>query len=130
MLLTEQSDFKIYLNSYYCFRSYGGMLAGLPDKKYNQRLMDNLPNSLERVMGKCKIHLKEPEIRLKNGVIPYLPHWINVARLHSKAIHSDADGSMLILVWFRNSLPNDLIHDIANELMPINWVETAENFYF
>ncbi|MBI9068500.1 MAG: hypothetical protein JEZ09_14490 [Salinivirgaceae bacterium] len=130
MIISEQSPYKIYMDSFYCYLTYAGLLVGFPNERINTNIMERIPENTKRALGNGKIHIVNPEIRLKNNRIPYLPRWINAASLHSSAIQEKADGSMLILVWFSTTIIKNIELETRKELQKIDWKECSEDFYF
>ena len=129
MIIAEQGNFKIHFNSFKCYKTYGGLIAGLPNDRINNILIENMYESVERALGVCKIHLIEPKVVIRKNM-PYLPRYINAVRLHSGAMHKNADGSILIIVWFSDTVPSDLLQVSTNVANTINWVELADDFNF
>ena len=128
MTITDKNNIKILVDSYFTYRTYGGLIAGLPNRDINKTIIKEMPKNVSRALGNTKIHLIEPKIEVKAPSRVYMPRTINAVLLMSKPFNSSYYGSALILVWFTKTIPNDLHKEISEQVSNFNWINLAEEY--
>lgn len=108
-------------------QTYGGMLAGVPDKELNDEIIASALLSEE--WGERKTHLIEPEIIKGAGGALFLPEYTCKAWLVCHDNNKGGDGSELVVVWFAYAVFHNTLEDfIACAIVDLPWDELAESF--
>jgi hypothetical protein len=117
----------VHVDAFSVEQTYGGMLAGVPDKELNDEIIASALLSEE--WGERKTHLIEPEIIKGAGGALFLPEYTCKAWLVCHDPVKKGDGSELVIVWFAYVVFNHPLNAVvANAAIDLPWDELAEDF--
>ncbi len=116
------------------WRTYAGLLAGIPDKEMNQRHIADLLDEAQSVgIAGCDAFLIEPVVKVRElqrrgekVVEERLPAISCLARFDSGALATSGEPySSLVVAWFQEEfgLPTD--PDILRQIANIEWERHA-----
>jgi hypothetical protein len=137
--LTIENGKKAYLDSLHQWRTYGGLLEGIPTDKMNA-------NILERVLVEAKHHtytsaifvIKPEQVPIPyDGKYPFgnpmqMPATTCVASLTclDTARNHSMDGSALTIVWYQENFAFPIEEAILESIKQITWSQLAEDFEY
>ncbi|MBS1635182.1 MAG: hypothetical protein JST26_04610 [Bacteroidetes bacterium] len=137
--LTIEKNKQVLITGLYQWRTYGGLIDGIPHNKMNDRILKELPNRAKKLCTDIPVYIIEP----KQTPIPYdgkypfgvpmsMPSVICVAELSSGQPVRDMDmhGSQLIVAWFQDQYALPIDHAILDKIKEIHWSKFAEDFCY
>jgi len=117
----------VHVDAFSVEPTYGGMLAGVPDKELNDEII--AAALLSEEWGERKTHLVEPVVITGKCGAPLLPEWTCKAWLVCHDPVENGDGSELVVVWFAYAVfDHPLNAVVANAAIDLPWDELAEDF--
>ena len=139
--ITLASSHEIEARSLHLSHAYEGQLVGLPCAHTNQRQLERLPRTLQKILGDCPVYIVPPEIEHVEAPPEYpddpelkpmfLPPLRMAARSEcTEALDPEKDGSQLIVTWYQHSCPPLMSPAIQAEVERIRWHEHAKDFEF
>jgi hypothetical protein len=144
MRLTEPSTIKlasgreIAIGRLYQFRTYEGLIEGLPTKERNARRIPHFRNEAQE-LWKLKVHLIEPsetpieyDGKYPLGTPAMLPGTVCFGRFSSltPARDSSKDGSELTIVWFQNDFAFPIDDSVLKAIRTLDWESIAEDYQY
>ena len=129
----------VSLDSIVQWRTYAGLIAGVPDQAMNERrISDAKKTAAEKLSMDCFIHLIIPEITMNlrssshgpAGKYPVLPLITCAAVLYSEPLDkSDAFGSALKIVWFQDAWALPVQPAVFQQICALPWSELAQDYW-
>ena len=139
-VLRLQSGRKIYLDEIVQWRTYAGLLQGIPRKEINDRIIaDAMQKARKKIDISVPIHLLQPDRKklvfprnkpvLRNREYEQLPAIVCAATFESPDPARDKDcfSSCLIFLWFQNGWALPIAPRIVMQIRKINWNDLAED---
>ena len=110
--------------------TYGGVLLGSPNAEMSASILEAAATAMERVWGPRPTYVINPA-GMPMALLPErlpLEHWC--AWLESGPLHNDnADGSQLVVVWFRDAADALALRDIITAgVHAVAWERFAADF--
>ena len=141
MKIELNSGREIFLDSIYQYHTYGGLLAGYPNKEMNNRYIKNdMKSALEKMNAEVTYlvppSLIEMEINerarreYKDAIrIPYITCY---GQFESSVITGDDrnDASWLTIVWYQDDFALPLDESVLEHIKTIDWDNVAEGYEF
>jgi len=140
MLLRLQSGRKIYLDEIVQWRTYAGVLLGIPRKKMNDVIIaDATGQAREKIDLSVPIHLFQParekldfsthKIIRPESYYEQIPPIACAAAFESfePARDKDSFSSCLIFLWFQDYWALPIAPHILTQIRKINWNNLAED---
>lgn len=130
---------KVTIKAIYQWRTYSGLLMGLPTKKMNARIIESAKKSAQNFTGLQEVYLIEPQQKLLSKRRPYpfgipasLPSTICIVELwHSKALRDENKHySSLAVVWFQDEFAFPIAETILEKMELIPWESIAGEFEY
>jgi hypothetical protein len=130
----------VQLTSLEVFSTYGGLLAGYPCARINDRLLARLARPREPADGSPPVHLIAPPRsypgggsgRLPFGPEERLPSVYCRAHFRSSCIAKELDDgfreSWLTVVWFQDDLASPPADFVTAAVAGLAWEEFAEDY--
>lgn len=119
------------------WRTYGGVLAGVPNRSINHWYIECALKDAVRYCGNTPVYLIEPKqtIHRENTLHPEytvmsLPEVTCIARLCSYKPVKDPemDGSKLIVIWYQDTMAMPIDDEILEQMQQIKWSELANDY--
>lgn len=116
------------------WRTYEGLLAGIPDKEMNQRRIGDLLDEARRLaFAGCNAFLIQPVVKVRElqrrgekVVEERLPAISCLARFDSTSLTtSDEPYSSLVVAWFQEAFGLPADPDILGQIAGIDWERHA-----
>ena len=140
MVLRLQSGRKIYLDEIVQWRTYSGLLEGIPRKEINDRMIDSaMQQARKKIEFLVPIHLLQPSreklnfprnqsVRLHRNY-EQIPPIACAAAFESfePARDKDSFSSCLIFLWFQDYWALPIAPHILTQIRKINWNDLAED---
>jgi hypothetical protein len=132
----------IRLDVLYQWRTYAGLLEGLPTEELNRRLVTEALDRVRERLGTAAAYLIPPVEQLIEGPKSYLggrfgrlaqlPAIVCAATFDSfqPAQDAQADGSSLTVVWFQDDFALPIDKAVLDQLQAIDWVSHAHDGYY
>jgi hypothetical protein len=140
LVLRLQSGREIYLDEIVQWRTYSGLLEGIPFKQMNDEIIARaLQSARKKIDLSVPIHLLEPpreklHFSRNQSVRPQreyerIPAIACAAAFESfdPARDKDCFSSCLIFLWFQNEWALPIAPSIVTQIRKINWDELAED---
>lgn len=120
----------VYVDAFYCIRTYCGLLHGKPDHNINSMYIEHGLNKAGSIWGPRKTYMIPPKMKNENTENPELPPLLWYVWLTcNKPLHAEYCGSELVVVFFSDYVLDRNIREIFNEhLLAIPWMEEARDF--
>ncbi len=144
MRLTEPSLIRlgsgreIAIGRLYQFRTYEGLIEGLPTRERNAKRIPHICNEAQELWN-LKVHLIEPtEVPIEyDGKYPFgvpaiLPGTVCFGRFSSLRPARDAsmDGSELTIVWFQNDFAFPIDESVLIAIQTLDWESIAVDYQY
>lgn len=119
------------------WRTYRGVLEGVPDRRINQSYMESAVKDASRYCGNVPVYLIEPkqkvlreDVRNPENTKMALPEVTCIALLCSYKPVKDPDmvGSKLAVVWYQDTMAMPVEEAILDQMKQINWSVLAKDF--
>ena len=133
------SGVTVSLDSIIQWRTYAGLIAGVPDQAMNERrISDAKKTAAEKLSMDCFIHLIIPEITMRRrrssrgpaGKYPVLPLITCAAVLDSEPLDkSEGFGSALKIVWFQDDWALPVQPAVLKQICALPWSELAQEYW-
>lgn len=129
---------KIGIERLYQFRTYEGLIEGLPTKEGNAKRIPSICKQAQELWN-IKVHLVEPlEVPIEyDGRYPFgtpstLPETVCFGRFSSLDPARDVsmDGSELTIVWFQSDFAFPIDEIVLNELRSLDWDSIAVDYLY
>jgi hypothetical protein len=139
MNIILNSGREIFLKSIYQYYTYGGLLAGYPNKRINDRHIQNsLKYALEKMYAPTVYLVPPPSIEVdidersrehyKDVIrIPYITCY---GQFESSQLDNSNDGSWLTIVWYQDKFAMPIDSSVIEHIKTIDWESEAEGFEF
>ncbi len=142
--MTETSTIKlvtgreIAIARIYQFRTYEGLIEGLPTKERNAKRIPYICNEAQALWN-VKVHLVEPtEVPIEySGKYPFgtpssLPGTVCFGRFSSlrPARDTSMDGSELTIVWFQNDFAFPIDESVLLAIQTLDWESIAVDYQY
>ncbi len=123
-------DMNLTVENFYYNRTYAGILAGKPDKAFNDSILDNFYYPQE--WGNIKAVYETKSVYESKDVLK--PYQFSVWLSSDKGINDPFevyDGCEVIINWFGQPFWSDSFKNIILErLKDFEWEKYAENYLF
>lgn len=115
--------------------TYADLVDGIPDAKYNEKILARKRQHLEKVWGQRPTHLISPETRTvevkslfaERGI--YLPEITYHAWLTSDPIGGESCGSELVVVWFEHKAAGTgVLGVVERAVRDLPWEQLAKDY--
>ncbi|WP_026415997.1 hypothetical protein [Actinomadura oligospora] len=139
--ITLNSGRRVTLGSLEISSTYGGLLAGYPCARLNDRKLARLAKRPESDHPTCPVHLITPPRRYPEGKsggrrpfgpVEELPalYCRGVFTSHCVTPNPDGafDGSWLTVIWFQDDLATPVPDFAATAIADLAWDELAEDY--
>ena len=120
------------------WRTYVGLLIGVPNEEMNQRRLENAKKQAgKKLFGKWPVHLITPKVSIKSRVrgsgrvktYPMLPANACAATFDSDSVKKAGhDGSMLKIVWFQDDWAFPVAPEIFKKIRALPWSDLAKDY--
>jgi len=141
MKIELNSGREIFLDSIYQYHTYGGLLAGYPNKEMNDRHIKNDMESALEQMNAEVIYLVPPSLlemeiderarrHHKDAIrIPYITCY---GQFESSVITGDDrnDASWLTIIWYQDDFALPIEESVLEHIKTIDWDKVAEGYEF
>jgi hypothetical protein len=129
---------ELHVQSLHAWRTYAGLLEGVPDAQMNQQLIGRAGERAAKLCGAPVVTIS-PEIvdtpfppgaRARAPSFPLLPAFTCVAELWCWSTRSeDALASALTVVWFADSVTGGAIETtLASAVQDLDWWRHSSDF--
>lgn len=130
---------KISIEAMHLSQTYANLLAGLPDKDVNQRIIRDKKKLISKIFTekkkKCislkpvverwtKTYPEDPETPMQ---VERLPRFCIAAECYCDQPVQDGDGSKLVVFWFQDSPYPFLSEENHAKFKAIDWQSLAED---
>jgi hypothetical protein len=135
---TLRSKRSIWARSYFILETYAGILEGTPDEKFNERMLQSLPDRLRTIFGGLPVHILEPTLvfselasqRRGYEVLLLPPVCIAAVFTSSPARDESMHASGLTIAWFQEHDFPIVSEENQLRLSEMIWEETAVDFEY
>jgi|GEM_PF-1941783 len=113
---------------FYVRSTYGLLWAGTPDRQLNETMLGQLATVAQ---DWWQDEHEALVLRPSNGALEtQLPAYLMMAMLDcSTPLVPEYHGSMLRVVWFSDTLPNNLSEFLQQSLEHVDWRKKARDYY-
>ncbi len=138
-LFTVEHNLDVTLDSLHQWRTYGGLLEGLPTDKMNANILKRVEEEARKHTYASAVYIIKPE----QIPIPYdrvysfgtpmeMPPITCVASFtsHKPARNQQMDGSRLTIVWYQEEYAFPVKQSVIEQFIEIPWSKVAEDFEY
>lgn len=136
---TVEQNRDVSMRSLHQWRTYGGLLEGLPTDRLNEEILKRVTEEARKHTNMHAVHIIKPE----QIAIPYekkypfgtpmqMPGITCVANFTSNQPANDQriDGSALTIVWYQDDYAFPVSQHILAQFREIPWSKLAEDFNY
>jgi len=123
-------EFEVSVEAFQATRTALGWMGGRRYLGSNLKTPHDAASYLEEMLGSHRTHVMERSSRREEPDNEQLPPWQLFVWLRCRrSVHGEADGSELVVVWFRHVIGGRSLQEIIQEdLGSLRWSEHARDF--